>query len=354
MATCNDRVEARLAQHDSEPMPSVEVPDFYERNSELRIEIIEGIAREKQIITLAGAYGIGKSPIMCDLTVAMVHGIPWCGRKISARPVIVFDFESPAPMYKQNLLNSAERYGVNPPRVPEELDAYLMSDATSEPTTAKLLEALAGGSTEMLRLIDEALQTKPTALVVIDPVELMFPMDKLKGWHVLAVYKQLRLLLSKYPNAAFLLTFNLRKRDRKNAHRPNLLSDPRSWLEEVSGTLDILNRSDVRLGLDTYEDEIRVLNGIRRGEEMQPLVIRPVEKLGKLAGFALCSPHEVDLLSAFPKKQREHWSNLPNEFRFDDAADKIVPRASLSRLLRSAKRLGLVEEENGTYQKVLC
>ena len=326
--------------------------NFYEGHSKLSEEVIEGIARESQIVAFAGPYGVGKSPTLVDLTVATVRGIPWCGRRISPRPVIAFDFESSAAMYKRNVLNIANRLGVRPPEVPGELDPYLMLDDAKQPPTARLLAALEKPKYESrVNLIKEALKQKPKALVIVDPVEMMFPIDKTKGQHVLWLYKQLRLILSDFPGALFWLTFNLRKRDRKSTSVPCLLNEPRDWLEEVSGSLDILNRCDVRLGIDLRGDDIRVVNGVRRGEDMHPLLIRPVGDHDNLAGFELCAPNELDLISALTPTQREHWAKLPSGFRFDEVADKIVPRASLSRLLGRAKSLGLLAVEGGTYRK---
>ena len=107
---------------------------------------------------------------------------------------------------------------------------------------------------------------------------------------MLALYGALRRLLSEYPQAAMLITFNLRKW-KKDGSRPDLLAEPREWMEEVCGTLDILNRADVRLGMDIHDEDMRVINGIRRGEDMHPLLIRSVS-IGEesLAGFELCPP----------------------------------------------------------------
>jgi hypothetical protein len=78
----------------------------------------------------------------------------------------------------------------------------------------------------------------------------------------------------------------MRKKDRRSQSSPSLLSDPRDWLEDVCGTLDIMNRSDVRLGMDSYDDEVRVINGVRRSEDMHPLLIRTVgHPPDGLAGF---------------------------------------------------------------------
>ena len=116
---------------------------------------------------------------------------------------------------------------------------------------------------------------KPNALVIIDPLERLFPIDTGKKPQVMALFSALRRLLAEFPHSAILMTFNLRKTDRR-APPPPLIEHPHGWLQEVCGTLDIHNRSDVLLGMDSHGEEVRVINGVRRGEEMHPLLIRPV------------------------------------------------------------------------------
>jgi hypothetical protein len=326
---------------------------FFERNTEQRREIIGGLVREQQLVAFAGPFGVGKSPTLADIAMHVLSGSPWCGRAVERRQVIHFDHETPGPVYKANLRNIAARLNVQRPRVPEDLDVYLEHDRADEPGTRKLLAALAQPKlSARFDLIKEALTAKPNALVIIDPLELLFRIDTGKKQHILALYAELRRLLSGYPEAAMLITFNLRKWTKKDSRRPDLLAEPRGWMEEVCGTLDILNRSDVRLGMDIHDDEVRVINGIRRGEEMHPLLIRPVSTEGEnLAGFELCPPEGVNLRTALTTKQYEYWGVLPAEFRFDEIADRTVPRASLKRLLDRAKSLGLIEPHNGAWRK---
>lgn len=97
------------------------------------------------------------------------------------------------------------------------------------------------------------------------------------------------------------------------------------------------------------DDESRVLNGIRRGEEMHPLVVRPVEIApGEYAGFELCPPETRDL---FTPGQRTYWDRLTASFRFDEVADKVVPRATLWRMLERARLAGLAELKDGQWTK---
>jgi AAA domain-containing protein len=331
-------------------------PTFFERNIRQRKEIIEGLLREQQLCILAGPYGTGKSPLLADLVMHILYGIPWCGRKVQRRPIIHFDFETPGPVYKANLRNIADRLGVSVPKVPDELDVYLEHDEAKEPGTQKLLDTFKQKTIQgRLDLIEKALKDKPDALTVLDPLELMVRVDTTKKQPILSLYADFRLLLSKYSKAAMIVTFNLRKMMKGGnplfAGRTGLLQSPREWLEEVCGTLDILNRSDVRLGLDLYEDDVRVINGIRRSEEMQPLLIRPAVHNNELAGFELCPPESQELKRTLTTKQLEYWNSLPMRFRFEEIADKSVPRASLQRLLARVKSLGLVVQQDDGWVK---
>jgi len=342
-------------------IPSKSERGFFSCNTQPRPEIIEKLIREQQLGTCAGAFNVGKSPMLSDIVMHVLNGVPWCGRAVQKRPVVHIDLETPGPVYKANLRNIASRLQVPLPRVSDELDAYLEHDNADEPGTKKLLAALAGSSPEKrLELVEQALKSKPNALVIIDPLELLFSIDTSKKLHVLWLYGQLRRLLSRYPHAAMLITFNLRKQFRGRLGRPNLLKDPRAWLEEVCGSLDIVNRSDVRLGMDIaiHDEDIRVVNGIRRGEDMDPLIIHSVDSKGlsantgdNLAGFELCPPDRSSLNAVFTQRQLAYWEILPLSFRFENVADRIVPRASLKRLLDRAKSVGIVEQDSGAWWK---
>jgi hypothetical protein len=333
--------------------PAVAPIDFLLRNTAPRGEIVGGLIREGQVVAFAGPYGVGKSPVLLDLTIHVLNGIDWCGHQVQKRPVIAFDFESDAAGYKASIRNICRRLGLSTPKVPEDFDVYLEHDLADEPATAMLLAVIGAKNIDpRLTLIEEALGKKPNALVIIDPVELLFRVDVRDKMHVLGLYSVLRRLLSKYPTASMILTFNLRKRDRRSKSTPDLLLDARGWLEEVCGSLDLLNRSDVRLGLDFHNEEVRVINGIRRGEPMEPTLIHPVaDASDNLAGFELSIPGAIDLQKAFTQSQKHYWETLASSFRFEQVADVIVPRSSLSRLLRRAQSLGLVKECDGVWSK---
>jgi hypothetical protein len=329
--------------------------DFFQRNCAERAEVVEGLLQEGQLAAFGGAFGMGKSPLLADLTVRLVHGLEWCGRKLEKRPVIALDFETAGPDYKRAIQRNATRLRVPVPRVPEELDVYLEHDDISEPGTAALMQALSQPKIEArLQLLESALKRKPDAIVMIDPLEMLFRVDTTKKPHVLALYRALRTLLAPFPKAALICTFNLRKRNRKG-EQPDLAFNPRDWLEEICGSLDLMNRADVRLGMDTRGDDVRIVNGIVRGREMHPILIRPfVNSDDQLAGFERITPDELALEtgSGLSTTQKTHWKALPQEFRFEEVADKLVPRSSLSRLIKHMTSLGaLAKGQDGIFRK---
>jgi hypothetical protein len=327
---------------------------FFYRNIEARSEIIEGILREGELAAFGGPFGMGKSPLLYDLTVCLIYGLSWCGCKVERRPVIAIDCETPGADYKNAITAISCRYGVPVPRVRADLFVYLERDDPSEPDTKHLLQVVSETKHgPKLDLIHDLLELRPNAVVIIDPLEMFFRLDTAKKADVMSLYRPLRSLMGEFPHAAVLNTFNLRKIDRKGG-RADLLSDPRGWLEEVCGSLDLLNRSDVRLGIDMRGEDVRVINGIVRGREMNPMLIRTfVDAQERQAGFERVLSSQQDLLCALAERQREYWKKLPSEFKFEDAADKLVPRSSLHRLIKRVCSLGVLRKaDDGVFRKV--
>jgi len=297
---------------------------------------------------------MGKSPVLADLAVHFIYGLDWCGHKIDRRPVIAIDCETSGPEYRRAIKAITARFRVPIPRVPEELEIYLERDNANELSTLGLLKAVTKtGHIPKLGLIQDALQRKPNAVVFVDPLEMFFQLDTCKKAEVLNLYRDLRTMLGAFPKATMLNTFNLRKRDKRGT-KANLLVDPRDWLEDVCGSLDLLNRSDVRLGIDEHAEDVRVINGIVRGREMHPLLIRSVQNADdQLAGFEQLSPDHLDLWMGLSKAQKGYWELLPQEFRFEEVAERLVPRSSLSRLIARTKSFGALQQgEDGVFRKL--
>jgi hypothetical protein len=340
---------SELSIHD---LPMASADSYFARNREPQPDIVNGLIGESKITVLGGDYGVGKSPLIADLVLHITNGLEWCGRKVEKRPVIHFDFETPAAKYKSDLENGATRLGCPLPVVPDMLQPFFLHDSIEEPSTKRLVEAL--GSTEKcLALVKEELQNKPSAVIILDPVELFAPVDKLKGKEIVEFYQLVRKLFGACPHASILCTFNLRKWDAKKARKANLLSDPREWLQEVSGANEIMTRSDTRLGIDFFDDEhlVRVINGIQRGEPFDPLLIQPAGD--PESGFELCPPEKFNVNDVFTSNQIAYWGKLPASFTFNEGLRAGVPRSSLYRLIHKAMSFGLLRAEDEKWTKVV-
>lgn len=302
-------------------------------------------------MVLGGHYNLGKTPLMHDLAVRIAHGVPFAGRAVEKRPVAVIDFETPAGVFKRNIERISARLGVQIP-LPQQLEVYLENDSPDVPSTMALIRVLHSGGDERVAFLRKILTRRPNTVVVIDPLELLFPFDKKFESEILDLYQKFRFLLGDFPRAAIIPTWNLRKRD-KSGKPPNFLISPREWLEEISGSIAIMNRSDVRLGFDFMErnPEIRALNGLVRGEDFHPILLRPVGDPGELAGFEHVGLEDPDFALAFSPTQLQYWNALPVTFTFEEIAGRTVPRVSLSRLVARAKSLGLITKTGGSFRK---
>jgi len=121
-------------------------------------------------------------------------------------------------------------------------------------------------------------------------------------------------------------------------------------LDEVCGSLDLLNRCDVRLGFDE-RGEARVLNGLRRAESMTPTVVQSVEMgPSECAGFEIAPGASTVAELVLTRTELKHWNSLPDSFTFGEG-EKLVPHSSLDRLAKKCIGLGLLVNQQSRYGK---
>jgi len=324
-----------------------------------RIELIEGIFREAQLVTISGTFGAGKSPLLAEWAFCLTTGLRWCGRRVQRRPVLMLAHETPAWAFWRGWAAMGERHSLTPPDDPATVEMFLEAGSDENVSTAELLNVLAKSMDERMKWLESKVAAKPDAVVMVDPFNMFFPVDTKKGMHIMVVYKWCRMLHRTYPGLTFVFTFNTRKKSRIAAQQPSLIKDPRDWLEEASGGMEIQSRSDVRLGLE-YKgdagDRIFFFNGWRRGEDMEPMMLESVilgsdeEGKPKLAGFKPAPLREEDDLTAMlTDRQAELWRMLPpGEFTVADLeGDDKLSRASAYNMRTRLVRLGLVTDLGG-------
>lgn len=320
-----------------------------------RPEIVQGLFREGQIVTVAGAYNVGKSPLLAQIGVCAVNGIPWCGRQVTRRHVIHIDFESSLPGFVHNYRNTCRANKVEPPKTPRDIDALVFNGDITNPTTLALHEAIKATATTYKYLCG-LLKKNPDSLILLDPAEMLFPTLSIsKPEHALKIVHIWRSIFAEFPQAAVMGTYNMRKLDTK-APMPDLIEDPHGWLREISGSNNLLNRSDVRMGMARKgrDDDIRFINGIRRGENFYPMLLLPVEVDNDpdvLGGFRRVSAEKGELKKMLGGKLGEYFVKLPAHFKFNDVAGNGVARSTLSRLLNAAESLGYITKSKGLWVK---
>jgi len=310
--------------------------------------VVEGVMREGQLVVLSGDYHVGKTPLVRDLAFHVQNGLPWLGRETYQRDVVVLDFETPHTDFVVSLSRLQERYG-GTGEVPL---AYLLS-AKAEDGRVRRLPYVSFKWDDRLRFIRDCLDRSYDALLIIDPAEHFFRFNRDRSTEIHNLYIRVREVLTEFPKSAIVMVGNHRRRGHRKG-RPSLLKDPQGWLEGSAGNLDILNRCDVRLGLDFHDDpDLRVIHGVRRSESASPIIIRTVGAGEFLAGFEVVPSESVSMLLRLGKSQRRYWELLPTEFHFEEIVTAgIVPRSSLSRLLREVRAMGLLESSEGVHRKV--
>lgn len=329
------------------------------RRTTPRPEIIEGVFREAQIVTVSGGFGAGKSPLLANWAFCIATGLAWCGRRVVQRPVMIMAHETPDWSFWRGWELMGERYNIAPPT---DLTCEAMLEAGSEETasTAELLDALTKPLPQRVAWLEEKIAARPDMVLIIDPFSMFFSIE-LKAQQIMMIYKWARMLHRKHPAVTFVFSFNTRKKHRLSQHRPSLIKDPRDWLEEASGGMEIQSRADARVGLEYRghsADGIHEFNGWRRGEPMEPMFLTPFvlgedgEGNSRLAGFEPTAVTDEDTLDLLSPKMKEVYDDIaPGDvYTMADLIAKM-PRSTAYSFKRQAVRLGLLVPVDGGWKR---
>lgn len=307
--------------------------------------VVDRILDEGQIAIVTGYYNVGKSPLVLHLAFAVQNGLPWLGREVQQRDVVLLDLETPSGLYHAQLARLQARFP-EATAVPK-ADLFMGHRDPDQP-----IDWVGRKWRRLLSFLKNVLKQCTDPLIVIDPFEAFFRFHRGRSMQVISLLTGLRDLLAQHPQASILVVMNLSRRRRR--HPPSLLTAPLAWLEGNAGTLDLLIRADVRLGFDFHDDpSLRVLNGVRRGEDgFQPILLRSVSSPSGPCGFEEITLSDESLELQLTPCQREYWRRLPQEFKFEPIVKQgIVPRVSLSRLMKAARSMGLLVSEGGVHRK---
>jgi len=204
------------------------------------------------------------------------------------------------------------------------------------------------------------------ALVIIDSLSAYRPEIEDKPSSVTQAFQELRKLIRDL-GVTILAVHHIRKPSTKPGEAPSPLDegDVKKWFLQTRGTRNLINASDVRLGIDVPSvvgglrdvqqndgDQIAlVLAGFGRVRgEIGPLFIaRAFDEDGEPLGYRRMIG--VELL--FNEDQQQAFSRLPQTFRTGEAK-RIYGRQDQATgdYLKKCQRLGLVKKiSRGQYEK---
>lgn len=328
------------------------VNPFFAHSMSESVHIVLDLLTEQQMGTLTADWNLGKTPLKQQLAISVCAGLPFLGRPTTKRPVIVLDGETSYPDYRSSFERIAKRLSLAGEDIAN-LRFFLRYGAVGDPYS-EAFRAVIGKPKEAVAFIRKQLEQFPNALVLIDPLMEIIPFKETDPFAALQIYHLLRELLADFPHAAIVFTLHLRKGtdDPKNPFNSAssgkvLLHNPRRWFKEVAGSNKIGAHADVRLGMCavTHDEQHLVIKGFRRGKDVVPLsFVRSINIDGEYDGF-IEYPLPKDVLVDLAEEQKKQLTTLPFPFHFNEVADRLVPRASLHRLLKAAQNAGYVHKD---------
>jgi archaellum biogenesis ATPase FlaH len=195
--------------------------------------IIEGLIPKRSISLLVGDSGLGKSPLLYQAAMCVAAGIPFLGHPTQRGRVLFLDFENGVAGVNKLRLRLTEHVGQEPPE--ENLIFWNYNDAPSNWAPSQLAEMIK--------------DLRPN-WVIIDSLSAFAPEIEAKSANVTSTYQQFRRAIKEF-NVAITAVHHLRKVPNTPGFTiPSLETDPKGWLQQARGARQIINGSDVRIGVD--------------------------------------------------------------------------------------------------------
>lgn len=326
-------------------------------------EIIEGLFYSGEIVTLTGGFNVAKTPLLRDWAFCISTGTPWCGKRVERRPVLLLAHESTERKVIPDWERLAQYKKVPAPAMPEWFEIYMEAGSLDTAANTEILDVIAKPMADRLAWLKAKIAERPALVVMIDPFDMFFRIKKNDSQSILAVYHWCRMMRRHAPLLTFIFSLNMRKKPKGTQIKmPDLWEDPHGWLEEASGALELQSRSDARFGIaykGASEEGVRVLNGVRRENSMDPMMLRSIvvgEDAGGtplMAGFEKVEAYNVPVDEMLAPKHLETWMQLDTRFDMAELLRKSASTGTAYRLRNRLMQLGLVRElEKGVYEKL--
>lgn len=313
--------------------------------------LVEGVIPARSIGIVVGDSGLGKSPLLYQLGICVAAGVPFLGHAVRQGPTLYLDYENGLGDSHEMVKRISGHLGLDAP--PTGFNMWHFNDCSPS------------YDTEGYTAIDMIGSIRP-ALVIIDSLSAYRPEAEEKNSWATHVFQELRRATRDY-GATVLTVHHLRKPSTKSGEAPPPLDegDVRTWFLQTRGARNLINTTDVRLGVDVPGvsggiqnsqaeggDQIALtLRGFGRvrGEIGPIYVARSFDEEGEPVGYRRMIG--VELL--FNDLQQQAFSRLPPNFSFGDAK-RIYGRQdqATTDFLQKCQRLGLLKKvRRGHYEK---
>lgn len=306
--------------------------------------VVNGLLPRASVNILAGDSGIGKSPLIYQLGLAVAAGMPFLGSPTRQCKVLLVDYENSLAdshriLYQQKRFLKMGKYPID----------FLVWCMQLDPTPIALNDKT-----------ESVIRDLGADLVILDSLRSFSPVMENDSAAAVAQIKRLREIASSL-GTAFLLVHHLRKQHTDGLE--SLEAGPAlDWLTRAAGVRALINQTDVRLAIARREESTSgreqeasadlVLRGhVRTRGEVGPFLLQRVwDDDGEPCGYERVTPN---LAMIENPDQQAAYEDLGETFSFKDARLRLdKPNKVTNDFVHKLIRLGLARKvARGNYQK---
>jgi len=298
--------------------------------------LVENLLLSQSFNVLVGDSGLGKTPLVLQLGLAVAGGSPsWHGYPIpTAGPVLYLNGEMDADDLTQQIEALSSHLGFAAPP-----DNFFMHHPD---WAGKKQTDLTGGDRSLM----DKVHASKARLVIVDPLRVFFPEAELD----LKKFEELRSWARKIQTCV-LLVHHRRKHDKVNGVY-NLAGEPQSWLQEASGLGHLINLTDTRLGVDrpSVGADLLLCGFVRAHGVLSPVQLqRACDLDGQPVGYELRQG-----LRHTSQRAQDLFQGLPVSFAYKDVHTALqMGNSATTRVIDELLRAGVITklENNQGYRK---
>lgn len=297
--------------------------------------VIEGLIPHQSLTLVVGDSGLGKSPLWYQGLMCISAGQAFLGRRVQRGKTLYMDYENGQNDVEGIASQIATFLGLA--EAPEGLRLWNFNDTTER----------FGQRDYMLE--DLIAEERPT-LVVIDPLNALFPEIEKPGSTATESYQRLRKIMSDH-QCSVIGVHHIKKPDSSTLPASLENSPVHEWFLQARGARALINGCDVRLGVDRSSKADLILRGFGRVRgEVGPIHLNRVYRDSEPIGYEHLTGAQL-----LDSAHQELYNNLPAEFTFTLAKQQYNKGDEATKtFLRKCESAGLLVQPRprGPYRKV--